>query len=200
MMNGDERTPESFSWARRWSAGLNLVITVLAVLALVAMVNYLAVRHYTRFHWSSETENELSKRTLTVLRFLTNDVKVIVYFDSGPDNALFPRVRGLLKEYQHASPRIQVQYVDYLRDVGAAKLVREQYKLDSINDNDLLIFESHGGKRVVNASELRDYDYSKLLSRETNEVYATHFKGELLFTSAIFSVANERKPVAYFLI
>jgi hypothetical protein len=117
-MNGeDERLPQSFSWARRWSAGLNLIVTVLAVLALVAMANYLAIRHFKRFHWSQATENQLSQRTLTILGSLTNTVKIIVYFDSSPDNALFPRVRGLLREYQNASPRVQIQYVDYLRDV-----------------------------------------------------------------------------------
>jgi hypothetical protein len=200
-MNGDdERLPQTFSWTRRWGSGLNLIITVLAVLALVAMANYLAIRHFKRFHWSQGTENRLSSRTLTVLASLTNTVKVIVYFDSGPDNALFPRVRGLLKEYQNASPHLQVQYVDYLRDVGAARLVKEQYKLESVSDKDLIIFDSHGGRKVVHDGELSDYDYSKLVSGETNEVYRTHFKGELLFTSAIFAVANERRPVVYFLL
>ncbi len=199
-MNGDERSPQSFSWARRWGAGLNLIITVIAVVAIIAMLNYLAIRHFQRFHWSRNTENRLSPRTLTVLGSLTNTVKVIVYFDSGPENALFPRVRGLLKEYQNASPRLQIQYVDYLRDVGSARLIKDQYKLESLSDKDLVIFESHGGKKVINGGELSDYDYSKLVSGETNEVYRTHFKGELLFTSAIFAVANERKPVAYFLL
>jgi ABC-type uncharacterized transport system involved in gliding motility auxiliary subunit len=200
-MNGDERTPQSFSWMRRWSAGLNLVITVAAVMALVAMANYLAIRHYKRFHWNRDAEAELSKRTLQVLASLTNTVKVIVYMDSDPDNnPLFPRVKGLLKEYQYASPRIEVRLVDYLRDAAAAKAVKQQYQLNTLNDKDLIIFESKGGKKVVSAGELSDYDYSDLIAGKSNEVYRTHFKGELHFTSAIFSVASDRKPVAYFLI
>jgi ABC-2 type transport system permease protein len=199
-MNGEERLPQSFSWARRWSAGLNLIITVAAVLSIVAMLNYLAIRHYKRFHLSKSTETRLSNRTLTVLGSLTNTVKVIVYFDSSAENSLFPRVRGLLKEYQNASPRLDIQYVDYLRDVGAARLIKEQYKLESITDKDVIIFDSHGGKKVVNAGELSDYDYSKLVAGETNEVYRTNFKGEMLFTSAIFAVANERRPLACFLL
>src|SRR4051812_24169327 len=98
-MNGDERTPQSFSWMRRWGAGLNLVITVAAVVALVAMCNYLAIRHYTRFHWNRDLEAQLSKRTLNILASLTNTVKVIAYFNS--DDPLYPRVKGLLKEYQY---------------------------------------------------------------------------------------------------
>jgi len=197
-MNDEERRPQSFSWMRRWSAGLNLVITVAAVMALVAMANYLAIRHYKRFHWNRDTEAELSKRTLQVLASLTNTVKVIAYFDS--ENPLYPRVKGLLKEYQYASPRIEVQLVDYLRDAAAAKAVKQQYQLNTLNDKNVIIFESSGGKKIVNDGELSDYDYSDLLKGKSNEVYRTHFKGELHFTSAIFSVASDRKPVAYFLL
>jgi hypothetical protein len=197
-MNGDDRTPQSFSWMRRWGAGLNLVITAAAVVALVAMCNYLVIRHYTRLHWNRNVEDRLSKRTLHVLASLTNTVKVIVYYDS--QEPLYPRVKGLLKEYQYASPRIEVQLVDYLRDAATARAIKQQYKLNTLNDKDLIIFESTGGKKVVSAGELSDYDYSDLVAGRTNEVYRTHFKGETFFTSAIFSVANDRKPVAYFLI
>ena len=119
MMHGDDNTPESFSWARRWNAALNLLITIAAVLALVAMVNYLAIRHFTRFHWNNDAEAPLSPRTRQVLAALTNNVKVTVYFNSQDD--LFPRVRGLLKEYEYASPRLQVRYVDWMREWTAAE-------------------------------------------------------------------------------
>jgi ABC-type uncharacterized transport system involved in gliding motility auxiliary subunit len=198
-MNGDERTPQSFSWMRRWGAALNLAITLAAVLSLVAMVNYLAIRHYARFHWNRDTEAELSSRTRQVLASLTNTIKVTVYFNS--DDLLFPRVRGLLKEYQFASPFIQVRYVDYLKDGTAARKVKQEYKLSGPGDRDVVIFDA--GDRppaIVSANELSDYDTSKLMRGETNEVYRTHFKGETLFTSKIYAVANGRSPVAYYLI
>ena len=197
-MNGDERTPQSFSMLRRWSAVLNLIITMAAVLALVAMANYLAIRHFTRFHWTSNTEAELSPRTRQVLAALTNTVKVTVYFNS--DDVLFPRVKGLLKEYQFASPHIQVQFVDYVRDMTAARKVKEDYKLRESSDRDLVIFDVAGRPpAMVNSKELSDYDTSKLLSGESKDVYRTHFKGELLFTSKIFAVATGRAPIAYYL-
>ena len=64
----DEPAPQvSFSWARRWSATLNLVISTAAMLALVGMFNYLAIRHYTRFHLNRSAEAALSSRTREVL-------------------------------------------------------------------------------------------------------------------------------------
>ena len=197
-MNGDESTPQSFSWMRRWGAAVNLIITLAAVLSLVAMVNYLAIRHFTRFHWNRDTDAQLSKRTRQVLASLTNTVKVTVYFNSEDD--LFPRVKGLLKEYQFASPHIQLQFVDYLRDGTAARKVKQDYKLSGADVRDVVIFDAGGRPPiVVSARELSDYDTSKLLSGQTNEVYRTHFKGELLFTSKIFAVANGRSPDAYYL-
>lgn len=198
-MNGDERTPQSFSGMRRWGAALNLIITIAAVLSLVAMCNYLVIRHFARFHWNNDTEAALSPRTRQVLASLTNTIKVTVYFDSEDD--LFPRVKGLLKEYQFASPHIQVQFVDYLRDGTAARKVKEEYKLSGGNERDVVIFDGGGGRPpvLVNEKELSDYDTSKLLRGETNEVYRTAFKGELLFTSKIFAVAIGRSPVAYYL-
>src|SRR5205085_6602327 len=67
IMSEGEETRQSFSWVRRWSAGLNLIITLAAVLALIAMFNYLSIRHFTRFHWNRKGEAELSERSQQVL-------------------------------------------------------------------------------------------------------------------------------------
>jgi ABC-2 type transport system permease protein len=198
MMNGDERKPQTFSWVRRWGAGLNLVITLAAVLALVVMVNYLAVRHYTRFHWNQGTEGGLSKHTRNVLGALTNTVKIITYYDS--QDPLFPRVQALLKEYEYASPHIKVQLVDYIRDGATAKLIKQQYGLNAVSDKNLVLFDMNGRTRTAYEGELSEYDTTKLVQGITNEVERSHFKGELVFTSKIFAVANERSPIAYFLI
>jgi len=196
-MSDEPKSPLSFSWVRRWSATLNLIIAAAAVLALVAMFNYLAIRHYTRFHLNRSAEAALSSRTRDVLASLTNTVKVIVYFDE--NDPLFPRVKGLLKEYQYASPRIQVEYVDYMRDVAKALKVKDEYKLTSDN-RDVVIFESNGGKVMASATELSDYDYADLVAGKSKEVTRTHFKGELVFTSKIYSVAAGKKTLAYYMV
>src|SRR6185503_1238714 len=90
--------------------------------------------------------------------------------------------------------------VDYLRDPAAANLVKTSYKLSQATDKNLIIFDSNGSKRFVYGSELSDVDIQPLVSGKTNEVRRTHFKGELLFTSAILSVSNPRAVKAYFLI
>lgn len=197
-MDHDEYRSPTFSLARRWGAGLNLIVTVAALLALLAMTNYLAIRHYKRAFWTSDAPGQLSNRTRNVLATLTNDVKIIAYFKS--DDDLFPHVRALLKEYQFASPHLAVQYVDYLRDGAQATLIAANYKLaGEISGKNLLIVDSPGrAYKIINAADLSDYDYSELVTGKSQNVYRTHFKGELLLTSAIYSVSSLRSPKAYF--
>ncbi len=207
MNNGDdmrdshdeERSPQSFSLARRWGARLNVLITLAAVLAIVAMLNYLGMRHYARSNWTRAADTELSKRTRHVLASLTNTVKVITYYNSSDD--VFPRMRALLKEYENAAGgRIRVQHVDYLRDPTLANTIKLQYKLPPNSSRDLIIFDSGTRIKVVNGADLSEYDYSNLVSGKGRDVHRTHFKGELQFTSAIYGVASQRSPKAYFLI
>ena len=60
----------------------------------------------------------LSCMTLGLLRSLTNDVEVILYYDR--EESLYPLVSALLSEYQLACPRIRVRTVDYIRDPAQA--------------------------------------------------------------------------------
>ena len=192
-----KESPPSFSSGRRWSVLSNVALSVAIVLALVVMVNYLAMRHFQRVHLTANSQTRLSPRTLQVLGLLSNTVHITVYYDT--EDELYGRVSGLLKEYQFASSKIQLERVDYLRDVAAAKAVKAKYQLSQVSDKDLVIFDCNGRRRIVSSSELSDYDLSGVIEQKTREVKRTHFKGELVFTSAIFGVSTPRKLKAYFL-
>lgn len=191
-------SPPSFSFARRWNVLLNIVISIGAVLALAVMANYLAARHFVRGRWTSNSDLKLSPRTLQVLGMLTNTVHVTVFFDS--DDVLYGRVTGLLKEYQFACPKIEVERVDYLRDVASAKAVKAKYKLTRTSDKNLVIFDCEGNPpRMVSDLDLSMKDIQSVIEGKTKEVRRTHFLGEMAFTSALFSVATPHTLRAYFL-
>jgi ABC-type uncharacterized transport system involved in gliding motility auxiliary subunit len=189
--------PPSFSLSRRWSIGLNVIVASLAVLTLVAGVNYLAARHYWRFHWFDHTRQQLSPLSARVLGALTNDIKITVLFNT--QEPLYPYVSALLNEYRHASPRVTVETVDYLRDPAAAQLVKAQYKLTGLTDKDVVIFDGNGKTRLVYQNELSEYDYSELLAGRSKEVKRVAFKGEMFFTAAIVQITDPRQPRAYYL-
>jgi len=193
-MNHD--TKPSFSLARRWTLSLNVLLSILAVVALVAMINYLAARHFHRIPVSQFARMELSGQTRRILQSVTNSVKVTIYYDRTDD--LYEMVNGLLKEYKFANGRVGVETVDYVKDPAAAQRVKAQYQLASEQKN-VVIFECNGNKKIVYEKELSDLDLEPLISGRSREVRRSAFKGELLFTSAIYSVTSPRALRAYFL-
>ncbi len=193
-----ERDPDqlTFSPARRFSTALNVALSVAGLLAIVLMVNYLAQRHYTRAHWTGDARFDLSPSTVRLLESLTNEVRVTLLFDRG--EPVFSAVSGLLKEYAYQNPRVQVQHVDYNRDLAGAELLVKRFNLAAA-DSDLVIFEAAGRHKIVRASELSDYNLPEIVAG-SRAARRTAFKGEALFSSAVASLAEARAPKAYFLI
>ncbi len=187
----------SFSAGRKWSTVLNVVVSTLAMFALVVMVNYLGARHFIRASWKDETPFKLSPLTLQVLKSLTNQVHVVVFFD--PEEPLYSPVAELLNEYKLASPKISVETVNYVIDPGKASTIIEKYKLPR-SAKDIVIFECNGKTEVVQQGNLTELDLSQLLSGKSREVKRKAFLGERFFTSKIVSVTTAKKPKAYFLL
>lgn len=185
----------SFSLGRRWSISLNVLLSIVAVVALVAMVNYLAARHFERVPVSALAQSELSPQTRRVLESVTNNVRVTIYYDR--DEPLYEMINGLLKEYKFANARIGVETIDYHRDAAAAQGIKRDYKLAT--DKNLVIFHCNGNTKIVYEKELADLDLEPLISGKSREIKRSAFKGELLFTSAIYSVTSPRALKAYFL-
>lgn len=189
----------SFSPGRRWTIGLDVVLRTALVLAVVVMVNYLGAKFYARFYLSSQTRVELSKRTLSVLHSLTNQIAVTVYYDKTDD--WYPMIIALLNEYRSANPNISIQTVDYLRDAGEAQKIKAQYKLGSTQDKDLVIFDCAGRVKVVNGAALTQVKLEQVPNATEREFRRkpVAFNGEMMFTTMLLAVVNPRPLKAYFL-
>lgn len=194
----------SFSNQRRWRIAVHVLVSIVAALAIVVMVNYLASRHYNRYQLSQADRNQLSPYTLRMLSTLTNTVKVMIFFDKDDPSSLFSQVSSLLKEYQLASPRIEVQHIEFNHNPGQAQFLKDRYKQffpgldEEISQKNLLIFDSgNRPPRIVFEKELADYDHSSILRGEAPK--RTSFKGEQVFTSTILSVIDPKQVRAYYL-
>ena len=144
----------SFSPGRRWKIGFDVVVRTLLVLAVVLMVNFIGARFFGRFYLSSQTRVKLSPQTLEILKSTTNHVQVTLYYDKS-DNS-YPNIAAWLDEYQAANPRLSVQTVDYVRDAGEAQKIKEQYKLNSPTDKDLVIFDCEGRVKIQSGDALTE--------------------------------------------
>src|ERR1035437_6488778 len=105
-MATDPHSRPSFSPYLKWGIGLHVVVLVLVVLSVVIMVNYLSRDYHLRFHLSTRTRIELFPRTVSLLRSLTNQVKVTLYYDTSDE--LYQTVADLLGEYRRVNPKITI--------------------------------------------------------------------------------------------
>lgn len=189
----------SFSKSRRWLIWFNTILGVAAVIALVAMANYLASGYFKRLQTSSRLRQEITPQTTTLLSRLTNQVEVTIFFDQQDNEQIYSLVLALLKQYSYANPNIRVQSLDYTRSPGKAAVLLSKHKISNLKDKDFVIFDCAGRSKVVYENELYDYDLNSLKMGEQSDVRRDSFKGELLFSSAIFSVTYPRQAKAYFI-
>jgi ABC-type uncharacterized transport system involved in gliding motility auxiliary subunit len=97
----------------------------LAVLGILAVVNFLGYRHHKRFDLTAEQLYSLSDQTKKVVAGLPKDVKIIK-FDRQED----PALKDLMAEYKGAGRRITYELVD----PGAKPEVAKQYKAQNYGD------------------------------------------------------------------
>ena len=119
----------SFSRRRKWSIGLDVLARTLVVLAVVIMVNYLSGQYFRRLFLSAQTQIALSSQTISVLKSLTNQVKVTLYYDK--EDPLYSTLLALLKEYRNVNPQIQIATVDYQWDAAAAQKIKHRFILSN---------------------------------------------------------------------
>ncbi|HET8937345.1 MAG TPA: GldG family protein [Polyangiales bacterium] len=100
-------------------------VTSIALLAILAMVNYLAFRHYKRFDWTSQGIYTLSPKSQAVLRELDKSVDIYVFLSRGESG--FLSTDELLKRYSAASQNIKLRYVDPDREASQFKLLAQRF-------------------------------------------------------------------------
>ena len=186
---------------RRLVIGANVFVQIVALLAVVVMVNWLAARHYVRFDWTKKGYYQLAGKTKQVLASLKDPVDIVVFLppeDRQRDyvTKILDDVHNLLKEFQfYGKEKLHIEYVDPHRDPVRAEQLVKEYSLDP-RAPDVIIFASRGHHKYVRLDEMVDLDTQ---SQEMGESRVKAFKGEGLFLSAIQTVTEEESPKIYFL-
>jgi ABC-type uncharacterized transport system involved in gliding motility auxiliary subunit len=119
----------NFSLLRRMCAGRSAkygagaLSASLFVLGILVVVNYLSLRHNFRYDSTSAKTFSLADQTVKVLETLDRNVRILPFFtDETPGKGI---LEDLLEEYEYASPRISVEFVDPDKDPAVAK----EYKI-----------------------------------------------------------------------
>ncbi|MDH5641284.1 MAG: GldG family protein, partial [Nitrospira sp.] len=128
-------TVKAFSGRRSTKMGLHSILTVLLLAAILAIVNFLAVRHSVRWDLSENQHFTLAPQTYRALRTLPRDVKITVFTrEKDPGYQIF---KERLESYRQASPKLTVEFIDPEKQPKIA----QDY---GIFRTDTAVFESNG--------------------------------------------------------
>lgn len=164
-----------------WSAG------VLLVVALIAILNYFGMKYYQRFDWTGSKLYSLSEKTENILEGLDKPIEVTLFLQ--PSSSLYDAAKELLERYAAKSSEITLREVDPERNLAEAQRLVDQYQIQNLN---VVVFDAGEDRRVVEESALADYDYSGMQYGQQPTMKG--FKGEEAFTSAIVELVEQRKP------
>lgn len=176
--------------SRRVVEGTTLGVGVLILAAILGMANYLGGKYYRRFDWTSTRLYTLSDKTLGVLAGLERDIEVTLFMR--PTEALYEPLRELLERYQSANPRVRSRTVDPDRNLLEAQRLAER----GVASPNVVVFEAGAERRVIEPTDLADFDYSGLQYGEAPRL--TGLKAEQRFTSAVLELVENRKPAILF--
>jgi len=115
-------SPQAFWRQRSTRTSANALVSTLAVLLILGLVNFLATRHTTRIDLTENKQFTLAPQTQQVLQSLQQPVRVLV-FDSQPQSA----TRTLLEQYQRqGQPLFSFEFIDPQAQPGLVQKYKVQ--------------------------------------------------------------------------
>jgi|TARA_B100001971_G_scaffold22871_1_gene17830 ABC-type uncharacterized transport system involved in gliding motility auxiliary subunit len=201
-MNANSQT--GFSRRLRWSGWINITLAALSVLILGCVANYIAHRHFNRTSWAHNLDRELSTHTVELLRDVTNEVGITIFYDKSEPT--YRMVEELLTQYVHENANLTLTTVDpEIQSVKARELLGK-YRLTPQQRN-VVIFDANNKSRVVTDGQLSERTPRLITDEELAELpenqrsgmvfERTAFLGERQFTSAIQAVSTKDQPIVY---
>lgn len=164
-----------FFGQRSTQASTNALISTIAVLVILGLLNFLAVRYSNRVDLTESGAFTLSPETQQVLQELpAPGVKAYVF--SGDPN---PQDRTLLENYQRQSPKFTFEYVNPEANPGLATA----FNIKNSGDNRDVYLELQSSKR-------RQY-----LQSVSSQVRLS----ESRLTNGLLQITNDRRLRVYFL-
>lgn len=152
--------------------GMSMGVLILLLVAVLGIVNYLGVKYYKTWDFSSSQTNTLSQQSIQIVSALDSDMKVLFFYKKGVEGNEENRrlFRELIKKYQDASSKIQLEFVE----VNERPDLSKEYGVDKGSG---VVFLDYKGRR--NRIEKID---------------------EQEFTSALVKVTRDKTKTIYFTI
>lgn len=150
--------------------GLSMGAMIGLVFGFLVAVNFIAVRKYKVFDFSSAQQNTLSAQSIQLLKGLSADLQVFYFYQKGAEGVEENRRAfiELLKKYQDQSSFVKLEFVD----VNERPDLTEKY---GVNKGNGVVFVDYKGRK----NQIQKIDEQEL-------------------TSALVKVTREKDKVVYF--
>jgi ABC-type uncharacterized transport system involved in gliding motility auxiliary subunit len=164
---------KTFFTARSTRYGLNSLVMILLVLAIVVLANWLINRHPYRYDTTKNQQFSLSPMTKNAIRNLKQPVKITAFFTETQEEGLRQRMKDLLDNYQIESKKLEIKILDPLKN----QQMLQQYNVDT---NGTTVFESGTQKTTINTTSEEDITNAilKVTSSKQVAVYFMTGHGE----------------------
>jgi hypothetical protein len=187
----------------RTRAGLNVLVSVLGMAAILLAVNYLSLRHYARADWTSSGLYTLSEKTEKVLADLDKEVQMYVVWSKR--DPTYSKVKGVIDRYAAASNAIKIEIVDPDLSRDRLNLLVGQYgaRLTDMGGGALameatVILASGDNVKFVGASDFEESSGSTMGGDFEAPQAGGGFVAEQALTSAILTVTSAEQATLCF--
>ncbi len=162
-------TNKGFWSMRSTEAGTNALISTIAVIVILGLVNFLAVKYSYRQDFTETKLYTLSPQSQQLVKNLEQPLTVYV-FDSPPN----PFDRTLLENYARYNPNFKFEFVDPQVKIGLA----EKFKVERVGD---IYLESGDKQQLVQV------------------IFPATRLSEIKLTNAIAKIQRKEQPIIYIL-
>ena len=167
---------KNFFTARSTRHGINSVVMIILVLAILGLANWIISRHPLKYDTTKNKQFSLSPLTVSTLKGLKQPVKVTSFFTEAQDDGSRERMRDMLDNFKSYSNQLEVKMVDPLKDPQ----LTQQFQIET---NRTTVFES--GKQRTTISTVDEEDITnailKVVGNKQVKVYFLEGHGEPSF-------------------
>jgi len=154
-----------FLTMRTTKHGMNMGLMILLVLVMLVSVNFLGSRYNKTFDLTEEKLHSLSEQSVDVLKALTKDIQLMVFYRGADDQDAKTGVKEFLRRYKENSKKVKVTYVNAYIDHAKAK----EYLKDVGNPNQMHVFVEYEGRKVKVETPFDEEKFTSAMVKATRK-------------------------------
>ena len=105
---------KGFFSARSTRYGTNMVITILVMIGIIAIINYIVVRHPYKIDLNQDKIYTLSDQTLKVLKNIKSEIRAYAFYP--PDAPETEKLRDLFENYKYYNSLFTYEFIDPVKN------------------------------------------------------------------------------------